>query len=341
MSPAEVGRRHRLQPALAERSVGRRRFDRLGAGGGHGIVDGRGSKNPVPASATQSIAVLPLVDLSAQKDQQYFADGLTEDLLNALANNPQLRVAGRTSAFQFRNSQDDPREIGKKLNVVNLLEGSVRKTDNRVRITARLVNATDGFNLWSETSDREMNDIFAIQADIARSVADALRVTLLGGEQKKSAARGTKPPAYNAYLQGRYFRQLNSKESLEKAIQYFEEAVALDPDYAPAWTGLALAYGSQASEGYSPVTEGYEKARKAVEHALELDPNLGEAPWRWHSSAGVRLGLGWSGRLCSSGAGARARQRGRDAWRGKDDERAGPSERSPRPDPSCGDVRPS
>ena len=243
---------------------------------GTGLWMGRGSTNPVPASATQSIAVLPLVDLSAQQDQQYFADGLTEDLLNALAQNPHLRVAGRTSAFQFRNSQDDPRAIGKKLNVVNLLEGSVRRTDNRVRITARLVNATDGFNLWSETYDREMNDIFAIQADIARSVADALRVTL-GGEQPKSAARGTKPPAYSAYLQGRYFRQLNTKESLEKALQYFGEAAALDPGYAPAWTGLALAYGSLASEGHLPVTEGYEKARKAVEHALELDPNLAEA----------------------------------------------------------------
>jgi serine/threonine protein kinase/Tfp pilus assembly protein PilF len=242
-----------------------------------GLWIGRGSNNPGPASAIQSIAVLPLVDLSAQQDQQYFADGLTEDLLNALAHNPQLRVAGRTSAFQFRNSHDDQREIGKRLNVVHLLEGSVRKTDNRVRITARLVNAADGFNLWSETYDREMNDIFAIQADIAQSVADALRVTLLVGEQKKSAVRGTKPPAYNAYLQGRYFRQLNTKESLEKALQYFEEAVTLDPDYAPAWTGLAFAYGSQASEGYSPVTEGYEKARKAVEHALTLDPNLGEA----------------------------------------------------------------
>jgi TolB-like protein len=116
---------------------------------GTGLWMGRGSNNPVPGSATQSIAVLPLVDLSAQQDQQYFADGLTEDLLNALADNPQLRVAGRTSAFQFRNSQDDPREIGKKLNVVNLLERSVRKTGNRVRITARLVNAADGFNLLS------------------------------------------------------------------------------------------------------------------------------------------------------------------------------------------------
>src|SRR5258705_9593632 len=122
-----------------------------------------------------------------------------------------------------------------------------------------------------------MTDILAIQAHIARSVSDARGVTLLVGEQKKDVRRGSNPPAYNAYLQGRYFRQLNTKESLEKALQYFGEAVALDPDYAPAWTGLALAHGSQASEGYSPVTEGYEKARKAVERALELDPNLGEA----------------------------------------------------------------
>ena len=276
MSPAESGGGIDFSLALAERRWAGVSIV-LALAVGTGLWMGRRSKNPVPPSATQSIAVLPLVDLSAQQDQQYFADGLTEDLLNALANNPQLRVAGRTSAFQFRNSQDDAREIGKKLNVVNILEGSVRKTDNRVRITARLVNATDGFNLWSETYDREMNDIFAIQADIARSVADALKVTFLDGGQKKSDARGTKTPAYNAYLQGRHFRQLNSKESLEKALQYFGEAVALDPDYAPAWTGLALAYGSQASEGYTPVTQGYEKARKAVEHALELDPNVAEA----------------------------------------------------------------
>ncbi len=244
---------------------------------GTGLWMGRGSTSPVPGSATQSIAILPLVDLSAQHDQQYFADGLTEDLINALANNPGLRVVGRTSAFQFRNSQEDPREIGRKLNVVTLLEGSVRKSENRIRITARLVNATDGFNLWSETYDREMDDIFAIQADIARSVAEALKVALLGGEQKKSAARSPKAPVYNAYLQGRYFRQLNTKEGLEKALRYFREALELDPGYAPAWTGVALAYGSLASEGYLPVADGYEQARQAAERALELDPNLGEA----------------------------------------------------------------
>ncbi len=244
---------------------------------GTGFWMARGSRSPAPVPATQSIAVLPLVDLSAQRDQQYFADGLTEDLLNALADNPRLRVAGRTSAFQFRNNRDDPREIGRRLNVATILEGSVRRSDNRVRITARLVNVADGFSFWSETYDRAMDDIFAIQADIARSVADALQVTILGGEPETSAARTTSAPVYNAYLQGRYFLRLNTKESLEKALRYFGDALALDPEYARAWTGLSRTYGSLASEGYLPVADGYEKARRAGERALELDPNLGEA----------------------------------------------------------------
>jgi serine/threonine protein kinase/tetratricopeptide (TPR) repeat protein len=244
---------------------------------GAGLWIGRGSKGPDSGSASPSIAVLPMLDLSPGHDQEYFADGLTEELLNVLAKNPRLRVAGRTSAFQFKDKQEDLRVIGKKLDVSTLLEGSVRKSGSRVRITAQLVNATDGFHLWSETYDRELDDIFAVQDDIARSVAEALNVTLLGGEQGASAPRSTTAPAYNAYLQGRYFLELNTKESLESALRYFGEAVELDAGYAPAWTGLSLAYGSQASEGYSPVEDGYEKARKAVERALELDPNLAEA----------------------------------------------------------------
>jgi TolB-like protein/predicted Zn-dependent protease len=244
---------------------------------GAGLWIGRGSKGPAAGSAAPSIAVLPLMDLSSGHDQEYFADGLTEELLNVLAKNPRLRVVGRTSAFQFKNKQEDLRVIGKKLNVGTLLEGSVRKSGSRVRITAQLVNATDGFHLWSETYDRELDDIFAVQDDIARSVAEALNVALLAGERVASAPRGATAPAYNAYLQGKYFFELNTKESLEKALRYFGEAVELDPSYAPAWTGLSLAYGSQASEGYSPVADGYEKARKAVERALELDPNLAEA----------------------------------------------------------------
>ena len=244
---------------------------------GAGLWIGRGSKVPAAGSAATSIAVLPLVDLSPGHDQEYFADGLTEELLNVLAKSPQLRVAGRTSAFQFKNKQEDLRVIGKKLGVSTLLEGSVRKSGSRVRITTQLVNAADGFHLWSETYDREMDDIFAVQDDIARSVAEALKVTLLAGEPAASAPRGATAPAYNAYLQGKYFFELNTKESLEKALRYFGEAVDLDPDYAPAWTGLSLAYGTYASEGYGPVADGFEKARRAVERALELDPNLAEA----------------------------------------------------------------
>lgn len=219
-----------------------------------------------------------MVDLSPTHDQEYFADGLTEELLNVLAKNPGLRVAGRTSAFQFKNKHEDLRVIGKTLNVGTLLEGSVRKSGNRVRITAQLVSATDGFHLWSETYDREMDDIFAVQDDIARSVAEALKVTLFGSERgEEGAARGATTPAYNAYLQGKYFLELNTKGSLEKALRYFEEAVELDPGFAPAWSGLSLAFATEASEGYLPVADGYEKARKAVERALELDPNLAEA----------------------------------------------------------------
>ena len=244
---------------------------------GAGLWIGRGSKVPAAGSAATSIAVLPLVDLSPGHDQEYFADGLTEELLNVLAKSPQLRVAGRTSAFQFKNKQEDLRVIGKKLDVSTLLEGSVRKSGSRVRITTQLVNAADGFHLWSETYDREMDDIFAVQDDIARSVAEALKVTLLAGEPAASAPRGATAPAYNAYLQGKYFFELNTKESLENALRYFGEAVELDPGYAPAWAGSSLAYATYASEGYGPVADGFENARRAVERALELDPNLAEA----------------------------------------------------------------
>jgi TolB-like protein/Tfp pilus assembly protein PilF len=244
---------------------------------GAGLWIGRGSKVPAAGSAAPSIAVLPMVDLSPGHDQEYFTDGLTEELLNVLAKNPRLRVVGRTSAFQFKNKQEDLRVIGKKLGVSTLLEGSVRKSGSRVRITAQLVNATDGFHLWSETYDRKLDDIFAVQDEIARSVAEALNVTLLGDEQGASAPRGTTAPAYNAYLQGRYFFELNTQESLENALRYFGEAVELDPGYALAWAGSSLAYATYASEGYGPVADGFEKARLAVERALELDPNLAEA----------------------------------------------------------------
>lgn len=227
-------------------------------------------------TTSQSIAVLPFLDLSPERDQEYFADGLTEELLNVLARNPRLRVAGRTSTFQFKDTRDDPRAIGRRLSVSSVLEGSVRRSGDRVRISVQLVSTADGFHLWAETYDREMHDIIAVQEEIARSVADALKVTLLG-ERGAFVAPDANVPGYTAYLQGKYFLRVNTKESLEKAVRYFGEAVTLDPTSAPAWSGLSIAHVTSATEGHEPPAIAYAAARAAVERALAIDPNLAQA----------------------------------------------------------------
>ncbi len=220
--------------------------------------------------------MLPFVDMSPDKDQEYFADGLSEELLNVLAHIPELRVAGRTSSFQFKGKNEDLRVIGQKLNVGAILEGSVRKAGRHVRITAQLVKVADGFHLWSETYDRTLDDIFVMQDEISRSVSSALKVTLRVGQGEPSAARGN-AEAYNLYLQGKYFAARQRREDLEKAVSYYEQALKLDPAYARAWVGLALVHTSQARHDYIPLDEGRRKARREVEKALELDPNLAEA----------------------------------------------------------------
>ncbi len=237
----------------------------------------RQTKAPAPASATgkTAVAVLPFTDMSANKDQEYFSDGLTEELTDMLAKNPKLRVISRTSAFSFKGSKTDIKTIAEKLNVTHVLEGSVRKAGTQLRVTAQLIEVATDSHLWSETYDRQMDNIFAVQDDIANSVAGALKVTLEGGQIPK--AQETNPEAYNAYLQGRYFVDRRSKENLEKAIAYFEQALQIDPNYARAWVGLSEAHGRQADGGYVPLDEGYAKARKEAEKALELDPNLAEA----------------------------------------------------------------
>jgi serine/threonine protein kinase/tetratricopeptide (TPR) repeat protein len=248
-----------------------------------------GSTVPTRVSIT-SIAVLPFADMSPGKDQEYFTDGLSEELLNVLAKIPNLRVTGRTSSFQFKDRNEDPRVIGQKLNVTTLLEGSVRKAGNRVRITAQLVNVADGFHLWSETYDRELTDIFAVQDDIAGSVSNAMKVTLLGKDKPPPAPRAGNVEAYNLYLQGKYFSTRRSKEALEKAIDYYEQALRLDPGYALAWVGLAEAHSLQAETTYVPVHEGYRKSRQEVEKALTLDPNLAAA----HAAlGGIRRSYDW------------------------------------------------
>ncbi len=243
---------------------------------------GRGDEDPDPAAAVEavampSVAVLPFTDLSPEKNQEYFTDGLAEELLNVLARLGRLRVAGRTSAFQFKGKTEDLRVIGEKLNVASILEGSVRKAGNEVRITAQLINAADGFHLWSQTYDRELDDIFAVQDEIARSVAEALRVKLLGGETV-AASGGTSAEAYNTFLQARYFAERGSEDDVRRAIDYYQEALALDEAYAPAWAGLSSAYliltGRLAGV---PQHEGRRKAQQAAERALELDDGLAAA----------------------------------------------------------------
>jgi eukaryotic-like serine/threonine-protein kinase len=240
----------------------------------------------VPATVPPSVGVLPFVDLSPEKDQEYFSDGLAEELLNSLVRLQGLHVAARTSSFQFKGKSEDIHEIGKKLNVNTILEGSVRKQGQHVRISAQLINVSDGFHLWSDTYDRDVTDIFAVQKEIARSVAESLKLTLLGNNIP--APRPTSAEAYNAYLQGRYFHSRPTKENLEKGIAYYEQAVKLDPGYAPAWAALSRAYSIQAA-AYGPLQK-ISSARDAANRALSLDPGLATA----HAALGeIKLDYDW------------------------------------------------
>jgi len=224
-----------------------------------------------------SIAVLPFADMSPAKDQEYIADGMAEELLNGLANTQGLRVTGRASSFQFKGSTEGSRVIGQKLNVATILEGSVRKQGTQARIAVELVRAWDGFTLWSATFDRSMSDMFAVEQEIASAVVGELKPRLLGRKAAASSVKSTNPEVYNAYLQGRYFFGHRNQENLEKSVDYFRQAIKLDPAYPPAWLGLAKSYYAQVDAGYVPAARGYQSAREAVNRALQLDPNMGEA----------------------------------------------------------------
>src|SRR5271165_4330568 len=227
---------------------------------------------------TPSIAVLPFVDTSAGKTQEYFSDGLAEELLNELAKTPRLRVAARTSSFQFKGKDADLGTIGQKLNVGTVLEGSVSTDGNHVRIAAELINVDNGFQLWSGSYERSLNDVFAVQDEIARAVAAELKVKLLNGTAPAAVPHSTNPEAYSDYLQGRFFYERRTRTDLEKAASYFGQATKLDPGYARAWSGLAWARMSQADSAYGvSFDEGYRLARDAAERALQLDPSLAEA----------------------------------------------------------------
>ena len=225
----------------------------------------------------KSIAVLPFVDMSPDKDQEYFTDGLTENLLNRLAQLSNLKVAGRTSSFAFKNRNEDLRSIGDQLGVAHVLEGSVQKSGERVRITAQLVSAADGYHLWSETYDRTLVDIFAVQDEIANEVAKAMQIALLGDNIKAqpiaSPQTGT---AYNFYLKGLYERNRGTVENNNRAIEYFRSALDEDPDMALAWAGLSRSQGFVTGYVDTDFSAGYEVARASALRALEIDPDLPE-----------------------------------------------------------------
>ena len=228
------------------------------------------------AVKVNSLAVLPFTNMSADKDQEYFSDGLTEELLNALVKIPDLKVAGRTSSFAFKGKDEDMRTIGEKLGVTNLLEGSVRKSGNRVRITVQLVKAADGFHLWSETYDRTLDDIFAVQDDIAKSVASALQVTLLG---RGPDAKSPDAQAYDLILQARHVMQVHTEDSVGRARRMLEQALKLSPDYAPAWAEMGLVHLREMERAVTvpDVQQARNRAKEALTRALELDPELAVA----------------------------------------------------------------
>jgi TolB-like protein/Flp pilus assembly protein TadD len=229
-----------------------------------------------PDEQNETIAVLPFVDMSPAGDNEYFSDGLTEELLNILAKIKELRVAGRTSSFAFKGKNQDLRSIGEKLNVSSILEGSVRKDEknNRVRITAQLVNVDDGFHLWSETYDRDLTDIFAIQEEIAREVAGALRVTLLGEVEAQIDAHAvTDISAYDLYLRGMQQLNIFSFDSLRQAIDILGQALEKDPGYQPARLHLAQAWLDLAFTGAVTQGEGISEAEPLLRQVLENDPD--------------------------------------------------------------------
>ena len=243
------------------------------------------------ANVIPSIAVLPFVNMSGDKENEYFSDGLAEELLNVLARIPQLHVAGRTSSFQFKGTNQDLRLIGQKLSVANVLEGSVRKSGTKLRITAQLIDTETGYHLWSNTYDRELTDIFAIQDEIAANVVDALKVTLLG-EDAAATNHGTDNiEAYNLYLQALYFVDHMSAENLNQAEQSLKQAIELDANYAQAYALLAAVHQQKISgmtgEGTQDFIAEFKTVHEYAQKALDLDPNLPEA----HIAKGVAASM--------------------------------------------------
>jgi len=246
-------------------------------------------------SNDRSIAVLPFVDMSPAKDQEYFSDGMSEELLNLLSKIPDLKVISRTSSFSFKGKNKDVRKIGEDLGVGNILEGSIRKSGNTIRITAQLIEVRKGTHLWSETYDREMKDVFVIQDEISKMIVDILKIELSGKHANQLARGFTKnTEAYEDYLKGRYHWNMRTDDGIKKAIGYFEDAIKRDSNYAAAYAGLADTYLTLYDYELMPIEESTSKAKEAAQHALKINPILAEAhsslahinlhEWKWKSA---------------------------------------------------------
>lgn len=318
--------------SLVEIARGERRIDRLGEVSAVALPALPPAAQTMAAAdaTTPSLAVLPFVNLSDDASDAHFADGLAEELLNVLAKIPGLRVASRTSAFSFKgDTKTDVPTIARRLNVATLLEGSVRRSGRRVRVTAQLVEAATDSHLWSRSYDRELDDLFAVQDDIAQAVVQELRSALLGEPadaamnarvraQVQAATRGRtdNAEAHELYLLGRFLVDRLTPDDTATGIGYLRHALQLDPRYALAWAGLAAAYSNQAGYGWAPAAPTFELARSAARHALELEPELAEGhaelgwvqishEWDWHAadaSCARALQLGGSGNRSIVGA---------------------------------------
>src|SRR5213592_3348580 len=267
----EAVRKHRAHVRWAAVAIG---LLVLGAVVAAFMIVSRRPTTSVTAIPEKSIAVLPFVDMSAGKDQEYFSDGISEELLNLLAKIPQLQVTARTSSFAFKGKETGIPEIARTLHVANVLEGSVRKAGNSVRITAQLIKAGTDTHLWSQTYDRKLDDIFAIQDEIAADVVKQLKVTLLGAAPK---VRTTDPEAYALYLQAVQLGRQFTAEPFQQSDALYRKVLAIDPRYAPAWYGLARNFGNETGQGLLPGKEGFAQAREAAVRALAIDPDYAPA----------------------------------------------------------------
>jgi serine/threonine-protein kinase len=260
------------------------------------LVRGGGVHSESTAAPPRSIAVLPFADLSPGKDQEYFADGMAEEIVNALAHLEGLRVAGRTSSFYFKGKPATIAEIGRELNVGTILEGSIRKEGNRVRVTAQVIDVARGDHVWSDSYDRELTGIFAVQSEIASAVVEALKVKILPGHGPDvKEHRATNPDAYNAYLLGRHFFDVGTADGMSRAVAALEKSVAADPNYAPAWAWLSVSILNSAvylSQGGSPeqIEQSAKRAVGAADRAVDLAPDLADC---WSARGWMRASVSW------------------------------------------------